>query len=344
MGNQQTHIEINGKRYDARTGKLLASDAHIVTPAHKSAPQPTRHISEVTNRVASKQVHSTTQRSNTLMRHGVKKPSVFAAAKPSSSKTMLDVITPVSVPIKPTLIYKSVDPVREQRALKVKRSALVSKFNNQPQNSRAQAVPTKVEHLPVAAEPTQNLLTHAVHKSAASSIISKALNDADSHKQPKHHSVKTKKRGRLATLALSGMTVFLLAGFIAYQNVPNISMRYASSRAGLTAKSPGYQPSGFSLNNQIKYLPGQITLSFTSNTDERQFTITQKESNWNSEALKTNYVAATDSQIQTYEDNGRTIYLYGDSSATWVNGGVWYDIKGDSSLNSDQLIRIANSL
>jgi hypothetical protein len=204
---------------------------------------------------------------------------------------------------------------------------------------------TKVVALPVAKEPSVPAATLARPMSAAASILEKGLANAQSHIQPLHQlaPARSKRRRRLVSFAASSFAVLLLAGFITYQNIPNISMRYAASRAGVSARMPDYQPAGFSLNKKIQYTPGQITLSFRSNTDERSFTITQRESSWNSETLRTNYIAA-DMPVQTFEDKGRTIYLYGDSNATWVNGGVWYEIKGDSLLNSDQLIRIATSM
>lgn len=86
-------------------------------------------------------------------------------------------------------------------------------------------------------------------------------------------------------------------------------------------------------------------LNYSSNSDEREFTITQRDSNWNSETLKSNYVLGASTEApQTYEDKGRTIYLFGEGAATWVSNGIWYEIKGDSKLTPDQLVRIATSL
>lgn len=335
-----THIEINGKRYDARTGKLLATGGQSHHPdvkhsAHKPATKrPVHH--------PSKQVHSNQQRSNTLMRHAVKRPARMSAPIPSARSAVVDVAAPVQASARTNSpMYHKQDKAREVRAAKVKQSSLVSKFSD---FSRPTAAPvqTRVEAMAVAPAPA---LTHKPVSSAAESMIAKGLRNANSHEQPTHHSSRKPRRGRgrLVSAVASGMAVLLLGAFITYQNIPNISMRYAAQRAGIAASLPGYQPSGFALNNKIKYNPGQITLSFQSNTDDREFTITQRESGWNSETLRSNYVASTEQPVQTYEDKGRTIYLYG-SNATWVNGGVWYDIKGDSQLNSDQLIRIATSM
>lgn len=141
-----------------------------------------------------------------------------------------------------------------------------------------------------------------------------------------------------------GLAALLLTGFFVYQNIPNLSMRVASTRAGFSAQLPGYKPAGFSQEKLVSYAPGKVTVSFRSNSDERQFQLTQQSSNWNSQALADNYLAKADKQYQTFQASGKTIYIYDNSSATWVNGGVWYQIEGQSDLSSDQLLKIANSI
>jgi hypothetical protein len=121
-------------------------------------------------------------------------------------------------------------------------------------------------------------------------------------------------------------------------------MRVASTRAGFAAEMPGYKPAGFSFKGPIAYQAGRVSVTFKSNTDDRQFTLTQSSSNWNSDALLANYVASEKKQYQTYLDKGRTLYIYDNSNASWVDNGIWYQIEGDSSLTTDQLIRIASSL
>ena len=118
----------------------------------------------------------------------------------------------------------------------------------------------------------------------------------------------------------------------------------AATRAGLNASIPTYQPSGFSMAGPIEYEPGVVTLNFKSNSDERSFAVTQKNSSWNSETLLENFVFATKQPYQTFQANGRTIYIYEGNKATWVDGGVWFNIDGKANLNSDQLLRIADSL
>ena len=121
-------------------------------------------------------------------------------------------------------------------------------------------------------------------------------------------------------------------------------MRVAATRAGFDAKMPGYSPSGFSFNGPINYTAGQVQISFKSNTDDRNYNVTQTASNWNSDALLANYILDEEKQYQTYLDKGRTLYIYDGSNATWVDNGVWYQVEGESAMTTDQLIRLASSM
>ena len=126
--------------------------------------------------------------------------------------------------------------------------------------------------------------------------------------------------------------------------MPNLSVRVAAARAGFDANMPGYKPSGYSFSGPINYSPGQVTITFKSNTDNKAYSVTQRASNWNSDALLSNYVVAENKQYQTYLDRGRTLYIYDGSNATWVDNGVWYQVEGDAEITTDQLVRIAASI
>ena len=121
-------------------------------------------------------------------------------------------------------------------------------------------------------------------------------------------------------------------------------MRLASSKAGIKGSLPNYTPSGYAYKG-VETSPGEITVNFHSNSDQRSFEVKQKVSGWNSETLKSNYVAASSQPYQSQQENGKTLFIYNNgSSATWVDGGVWYQIEGQNNLSSDQLVKIANSL
>ena len=120
-------------------------------------------------------------------------------------------------------------------------------------------------------------------------------------------------------------------------------MRVAASRAGITANYPGYQPDGYHFAGPITYQPGQVNITFKSNTNNNDFTIKQKSSIWDSQAVLDNYVSKQTDNYLTYQQSGLTIYSFG-SHAAWVNGGLLYTIDGDAPLSSDQLLHIATSM
>jgi hypothetical protein len=72
--------------------------------------------------------------------------------------------------------------------------------------------------------------------------------------------------------------------------------------------------------------------------------LTQTASNWDSQALKENFVATVGKDYQVVQSAGRTIYTYGDNNATWVNGGIWYKIDSAGSLTSVELVDLATSM
>lgn len=176
-------------------------------------------------------------------------------------------------------------------------------------------------------------------------IFEDALANATSHKQT-YKETSARKRGakRMAKFTTVTLTALLLIAFYGYQNLPNLNMRLASSKAGFSAKMPDYKPSGFSYG-KLSYAPGTVTVDFNaSDNSGEQFSLSQKTSSWDSQALLYNFVTTKDKTYQTYERAGRTVYLYGTDAATWVDNGVWYTIDGGGSLNKQELIDVATSI
>jgi hypothetical protein len=135
-----------------------------------------------------------------------------------------------------------------------------------------------------------------------------------------------------------------LGGFLAYQNVPTIAMQIADNRAGFSGHLPSTVPVGFSFKGPPIYSKGNISLNYKSNSDNRRFTINQKPTQWSSESLVTDFLINSKLNYQTYNDKGLTIYVYGEGYATWVDNGVWYNITGQGSLSTDQILAIAGSM
>lgn len=384
MGSQQNSIVLNGKIYDARTGALihqpapaphaskpkvhkktgLAIDGVIHHPAnsHSKKPHwlPVHHVkqpAQPAHHQSTRRQHQVTQaqrhrpqRPATLMRQAVTRP---AHRQHHAAET-------------PAHVHDQRTVQRHQRAQAVAKSHHIQHFpqhsgQGQSENPAERSVTKKLGSLPVKPAPAHHDASHTSHRaptqppvprSQSDVLITNALKNARAHEANQPFAKKPRKRlshkmgfrRHTARLAMGSAAVLLLGGFFLYQNIPNLSMRLASTQAGFNAQLPGYRPAGFSQDRSVVYSPGKVTVSFRSNSDDRNFQLSQAVSSWNSRALADNYLLKAGTPYQTFETNGKTVYIYGGSNATWVSGGVWYQIEGQSSLSSDQLLKIANSI
>lgn len=366
MSHKQSVIELNGKHYDAVTGKQIHATASVTPKVvttvkgkgknldgfvrvtqtktiHPIAAKPKKPTAERTVQHAKRQPQTT----KTLMRTLVKKPGKHPAS-----------ISGVSAPATANMIAAPVvtQQKRIERVKHVAKSPLISRFGAPVTTSTITKKHAHVPvtpapaHAPAITKPAAKKPTH--HTSAAESHVAKALEKANSHTKPqlakqKRRHKAAKRLGvssRFISTAAATLSVLLLVGFFAYQYAPNINVRMAAARAGFDAKLPGYHPGGFAMSGPVQAGPGVVTINFASNSDDRSFQISQRPSEWNSDALLSNFIESKNQPYQVFQEAGKTVYLYDNSSATWVSGGVWYQIEGNSSLSSDQLLRIASSL
>jgi len=359
VGHQNNTITLNGNIYNAKTGTVL--DGVIKAPKKRPISdfargtgtslykpvqsKPALHYHKIASVATDK--HHTLQHTKTLMRSIVVKPRHTKVGKPSVK--LPDRLRVVST--------EHISDQRVERAKSVPKSRMISRFNpiSQPIFIK------KTVSLHVKAHPVANISRHpsspindVVFRPAApiDDLLSNALDKADSHKQapPKrigrlHKLTKNfRTKSKLVNVSAALLSSLILIGFIAYHNLLNISIRLASAKTGVHASLPDYQPDGFTLGRSVVASPGQVVISFRSNSDDRNFTIVQSTSNWNSDTLRDNFVASSGQQYQRISTtNGKTVYVYGDSNATWVDGGVWYKIEGNSDLSSSQLLKIASS-
>lgn len=335
---KQHIIELNGKRYDATTGQMITSSPVPPTP-QPAAPKPRPHVSRK-GVDGFGMAHHKTQKSKTLMRGSVQKPEAPKKIQGLSSGQGKDLASARHA--------KPGSPAKLNKAMQIAQSSLIRRFNK---DNTTPLDDTKLNDKPAKVARVQAVATATA---VVVDPLSRGLAQATSHQEAKtkrpHRHARVARRLRLSPKFLSGaslgLALLLIGGFFAWMNVANISMRLASTRSGVNGSLPAYQPSGFSLNGGIGYKPGQISFTYKSNSDERNFKIIQSTSSWNSETLAHNVFgdATCKGRCQIVPDRGKTIYLYEGSNATWVDGGIWYKIEGDSKLNSDQLLNIAASL
>lgn len=304
--NKQT-ITISGVRYDAHTGmRLDATPVTVPSPKHT---------------VTSNSIHAKLQHSTTLARKHVIK------GQPTSLKT------------------PSIDGVR--------RSPTITKFAPQstaPQQSNESkhddiVVPHPVQHTvrQKSVTPQPGTISQPSAKDIKTEAIAKAMqHSTQSSSAPKKSFLQKHTRG--LSVASASLAVIMVAGYITYANLPNLSVRIASANAGVDATYPTYQPSGYSLNGPVSFDSGEVSMKFTANAGPQEFVVEQSKTNWDSSALLENLVRVQAKEdYSTYTDSGLTIYVYG-TNAAWVNGGVLHTIEGNAPLTNDQIRRIATSM
>lgn len=159
------------------------------------------------------------------------------------------------------------------------------------------------------------------------------------------HRFKRKNRGRRIFFAMvcSAATVGALVAFVNI-NMPDISVRVAAMQTGIEATYPTFIPRYYSLANVESDKDGIVTMKFNG-PDGASFTLSEEKSTWDSNALLNNYVKKNyPSDYVTLREQGITIYTRGESSS-WVNGGLLYKIESTGKyLTKEQIRNIATSL
>lgn len=346
-------VLINGRSYDALTGLPSMQDIKSVTPTAKNlTPQkkpavfsdispsnarqplaaPTVQKPSIPidrqNGAKHASVHRQLQKSQTLYRAALKRPSALVKAAPPP----------------PT------------------KSPMISKFASHPKVAQAKpaAPPSKVVTEPTivarpVAEPRQSDSKPNPNKNSNSllkaRLIKERIAEAEARKGQHKRTSKTSKlkrfmgrHSKLANAASITLALLVIGGYITYINLPNLSVRVAAARAGINATYPEYKPDGYGFSGPVAYAPSEITLGFQSNSNSEQtYQIKQRASTWDSQAVLDNLVDKETDTYLTYSERGLTVYTY-DQKAAWVNGGILYTLDGNAPLSSDQILRIASSL
>lgn len=289
------------------------------------------------------------QPAKTLVRTSVKRP---AGSLKSRTKVQAPAAGTLAKATSAALVPKpSASRIDEQRlklAKHIPKSKLVSRFGTPQAHAAAPLVASTIT--PVA---TQFISRPAVPPSkktqTTADILQRALEHANSHTQPAVHSKRLSRRSRrskqitgISAIAISMTLLIVLAG---PPSLTHVKLKMASAKAGFSASLPDYQPAGYSLAH-LNYSLGTVAIQYQSNSDNRAYAITEKTSSWDSQGLRDSFVAPQDTHYQAVQSAGRTVYIYGDnaSNATWVSNGIWYQVEGNGSLSSRQLVSLASSI
>ena len=322
MGEQDT-VTINGKAYDAKTGKLV----------NGTAKKPVAKV------IDSNFVHAKTQKSTTLNRKYTAKPKVMTAVQKAQADQFkqrhstaknkpMDFTAhkkPALQPIKPTDVKSTpAKPVAKPEGYVV-----------HPKQAQVNATAAKqsanMRHL-TATELKNRAISEAFAK------ISGSTEPAEVTKKKR----QVKKHRKSVSIISTVIIVLLIGAYFTYLNLPNLSARIAAMRSGVAVTYPSYQPSGYNLSGLVSYNGEVVEMKFAST--DGSYRIAQTKSSWDSNAVLRNYVSEKwGSNYSINKGQGLTIYMQ-DNKAAWVNGGVFYTISASKNLSSDQLEKIATSL
>lgn len=365
---RSTVIEINGIIYDARTGKVLSKQS---TGIKKQSPAQTPHSVALKKTLAQAQKTNTppvkpapktltrtpstaqhisprkAQKPQTLMRRVVSKPvtqkSPIKKAQAPLQRTMS------GIQVAPKLSAQAVHASRAKHAQLIQKSPAVKKYAAAPVLNTSQ--PAHITPQKPQAQIAQ-VVPNTSNTNAKEQLFAKAIESATSHKaeqkvpkKAKTFKARFKKQKSVFMVAATASVLAIVGSFIALSNMSSIELKVASMRAGISANLPSYTPAGYQ-KDSVAHQPGRVVVGFVAgNNSQQSYEVTQESSQWDSAALEDNIASTsgTDS-FRTVQQNGVTIYLYGDANAAWVSGGMLHEITGSANLSSEELVRIATSV
>jgi len=344
-------VELNGKIYDATTGRHLGDTEQKPTTdlASKTLSidgflgNHKPNIRYLTPHKVAPSSKRTTDKSKTLMRHAVKQPTKVNKITHDISRKK----------VHHTFANKISNDKRElpihqdilNRVQQIPKSQFIAKFNEPVAKvlSVSQA-PAKLQE-DVHEKNISNLedLDKKANKpiSQLDELTRIALEKADAHKLLEaSYDDAPKRKGRRKRIILSALTVVVIVlGVTLYLMFNNFIFLVDSTRIGLHSKLPTFTESGFHLG-KISQNGDGITLIYSSNSDARMYKLIEAPTNWDSQTLVINVVNAdVGSSYNTVQVDGRVVYLF-NNEAVWVNGTVFYTIINNANLTSDQLSQV----
>ena len=307
----------------------------------------------------------TVKPSATLMRHAVNKPQAASLKRHAKvqGSTLATAKRMYPVKLTPKASVYRINADRLARATQVNLSPKISRFAQE----MAAATPVAAQEalvainkaivIPQIAAPQRVVYRPDVmpvrHNSSSADIFERALQRATSHEQPapvistsKRTRVTKSLRRRMVSYSAGAVAVLAIAGFFGVQNLDTIQFRVASSQAGFAATMPSYKPAGFAVDSVRSY-NGYVGLKYVADSinGPSSFAITEKPSNWNSATLLNNIQANSNTaSYRVVEKAGRTVYLYGNNQAAWVNNGILYQLVSTSELGNHEIGQIAASM
>jgi len=157
-------------------------------------------------------------------------------------------------------------------------------------------------------------------------------------KDPPKKDLKSQRR-KLLQGAIIAVIVVVGFGLLALFYFPTFSVNFAASQAGLSRVSvPSFVVEGYSMDGAVQVENRTIIINYR-NADGEIYSISQQNSNWDSEGLLENKIILGQLNYQVLTQRGLTIYRL-DDGATWVNGGILFTISNAQQLSNEQILNI----
>ena len=317
MTKLNTTTTVNGKTYDSKTGLPVAISE-------------TPHAARQTSRHPATSLH---------------------ASAPQKSKTLRRVPPPKTTPKKETL-SPMVTRRPQRRSLDIARHPQVRKSapTTQKITENPDIAPRIHPHVEKANQRVASKkATH--HPTPHKAPSSKEIKDAEIARAIESTPTKTVKRPqkqrsahhkKIIRVSAIIFSVIIVLGALIWINLPALSVKFAASQTGVSATIPHYTPEGFRFQWPINTSDNHVAIRYTSPDTNTSFVISQSNSPWNSDAVRSMIEENSKGRFLTSRDRGITVYTH-DGNAAWVNRGILYTIEGDAGLSSDAIMRIANS-
>jgi hypothetical protein len=106
---------------------------------------------------------------------------------------------------------------------------------------------------------------------------------------------------------MSVIAATLVGAYLWQSNYSTFALKLAGARSGMAATLPSYIPSGWKVDNTIKSSEG--TLSYKIASRDHSLDVTQKKSDWDSQAVLEQFVLPRSTDYLALQAQGLTIYV-----------------------------------
>ncbi len=182
-------------------------------------------------------------------------------------------------------------------------------------------------------------------------MLDEALTTADAHKQAMRYEAArhfwqkpgffNKKRWMKLSVLL--ITMLGVSFFVAWQKIPQLSVKLAGMQAHVDAAIPGYKPSGYALSGPAKAANHGVTIQYASAEDKNKiYTVQEQSSNQDSTSLIADNSSPSQA-VQTAQANGIPIVIVR-NKVKCVSNGTMTTITNKAGLSPDELLSIAKSV